>query len=266
MSRVRSTAILIVLLHSIWSPPAQAQTINEILDAVSKNVMRFEDLISDFVCSETVTSTQYESGRIVKQKTVSSTFTGVQRSNEENKVRFAFTESREVLAIDGKPVRPGTAFPKLPYRFAGGYSSLLIATFAPDNMEVHNYSLGDRYRSGNSGAVLVKFATKEGQQKLRSILQGTQVLSKDVGAAWVDLDTFQVIRLQRQSLNLPSDLSRSMTTVDYGPVTIGENTFWMPVRIRADVAGRDSTFSVSYLAEYTDCKKFTADIKILPNP
>jgi hypothetical protein len=266
MSRNRWTVVLIVLLHSVWSPSAQAQTINEILDAVSKNVMRFEDLISDFVCSETVTSTQYESGRIVKQKTVSSTFTGVQRSNEENKVRFAFTESREVLSIDGKRVRPGTAFPKLPYRFAGGYSSLLITTFAPDNLEVHDYSLGDRYRSGNSAAVLVKFATKEGQQKLRSVLQGTQVLSKDAGAAWVDLETFQVVRLQRQSLSLPSDLSRSMATVDYGPVTIGENTFWMPVRIRADVTERDSTFSVSYLAEYTDCKKFTADIRILPNP
>jgi hypothetical protein len=264
MKSVRVATVVIAVWQLLFSASAQAQSLAEILDAVSKNVKTFEDLISDFVCNETVTSTQYESGRIVKQKIVESLFTGVQRSNEENRIRFAFTESRDVLAIDGKLVRKGTPFPKLPYRFAGGYSSLLITTFAPDNLEVQDYTLGDRYTSGDSVNVLVKFATKEGQQKLRSMLQGTQVVSKDVGAAWIDLKTFHVVRLQRRSLNLPSDLSRSMTTVDYGPVTIGEDTFWMPSKITAEITERNSRSSVSYVAEYAACKKFTTDIKLLP--
>jgi hypothetical protein len=266
MKTFKWPVLLVVLLPFLFSSSIHAQSLTELLNAVSQNVMRFEDLIPDFVCNETVSSTQYESGKAVKQKVVESIFTGVQRSNEQNKMRFAFVESREVVAIDGKPVGKVTPFPKLPYRFAGGYSSLLITTFAPENLEVHTYSIGDRYRSGKSGAVLIKFATKEGQQKLRSMLQGTQVLSKDVGAAWIDLETFQVTRLQRQSLNLPSDLSRSMVTVDYGPVTIDENTFWIPMKVRAEVTERNSPSSVSYIAEYSDCKKFTADIKFLPSP
>ena len=261
--KILKRPLLLIVLLSVLSRMAQAQSLSDLLDAVSQNVKTFEDLIPDFVCQETVSSMQYEAGKAVKHKVVESMFTGVQRSNEENKRRFAFTESREVVAIDGKPVGKGTAFPKLPYRFAGGYSSLLITTFAPENLDVHNYSLGDRYRSGTSESILVTFATKEGQQKLRSVLQGTQLPSKDVGAAWIDLATFQVTRLQRQSLNLPTDLLRSMVTVDYGPVTIDGATFWMPVKVRADVTERNSA-SVSYIADYTKCKKFTAEINILP--
>ena len=122
----------------------------------------------------------------------------------------------------------------------------------------------DAAKSGDTNAFLVRFSTKEGQQKLRSVVQGTRFLSKDVGAAWIDQKTFRVRRLQRQSLNLPSDLTRSMTTADYGPVTIGDAEFWIPSRVRSEVTERDTTLTVRYEAEYTDCKKFTAEIKISP--
>jgi hypothetical protein len=245
------------------SGKALAQSLDEVLDRVSKNVREFQDQLPDFVCTEKVTSTEVESGKLIKERVVESVFTGVQRSTPENQVHFAFTESREVVAINGKPVRKGTPFPKLPYRYAGGYSSLLVTTFAPDNLESHNYSIGDTYKSGNSSALLVRFATKENQQKLRGIFQGTQLIAKDIGAAWIDPKTFHVLRLQRQSLNLPPVLSRSMVTVDYGSVTIGEAKFWMPTRVRADVNERNSRVRVSYEAEYSDCRKFMADIKLL---
>jgi hypothetical protein len=262
MKKLRSAGLFIVL-QLLASSAIHAQSLTEVLNAVSNNVKMFQDMIPDFVCNETVTSSQYESGKLIKQKVVESVFTGVQRSNEENKMRFAFTESREVVAIDGKPVPKGRPFPKLPYRFDGGYSSLLVTTFAPENLEVHEYTLGDRYRSGTSLSLLVKFTTKDGQQKLRSVLQGKPMLSKDSGAAWIDLKTFHVLRLQRQSLNLPSDLSRSLATIDYGPVAIDENTFWMPLKVSAEVTEKNSPSSVTYVAEYTDCKKFTTDIKIV---
>jgi hypothetical protein len=253
---------VLVFLQSL-SGNALAQSREEVLDRVSKNVKEFQEQLPDFVCTEKVTSTEFEAGKRIKQKVVESTFTGVQRSTAENRVNFAFTESREVVAIDGKPVRNGTPFPKLPYRYAGGYSSLLVTTFAPDNLEIHNYSIGDTYKSGSSSSLLVRFATKEDQQKLRGIFQGTQLVAKDIGAAWIDQKTFRVLRLQRQSLNLPPTLSRSIATVDYGPVTIGGTEFWMPTRVRADVDERNSRLSVSYVAEYSDCRKFMADIKLV---
>src|SRR5215813_6951525 len=258
-----ATCVTVLIMLQLLSGNVLAQSLSEVLDRVSRNVKEFQDQLPDFVCSEKVTSTESESGKLIKQRVVESIFTGVQRSTQENRVHFAFTESREVVGIDGKPVRKGTPFPKLPYRYAGGYSSLLVTTFAPDNLDSHNYSIGDTYKSGNSSALLVRFATKEDQQKLRGIFQGTQLVAKDIGAAWIDQKTFRVLRLQRQSLNLPSALSRSIATVDYGPVTIGDTEFWMPTRVRADVNERNSRVSVSYVAEYSDCRKFMADIKLL---
>jgi hypothetical protein len=254
----------LLFLQLLFSHFAQAQSLNEVLAAVSQNVKVLEDQLPDFVCSERITSTQFDNGKIIKQRVVESVFTGFQRTREENRLRFAFTESREVVAIDGKPVRKGTAFPKLPYLFSGGFSSLLTTTFAQDNLDVHNYSMGDTYKSPSGNAILVRFSTKEGQQKLRSVLQGETMLSKDVGAAWIDQKTLRVLRLQRQSLNLPSDLTRSIATADYGPVSIGDAEFWIPIRVRSEVTERYSRLSVRYEAEYTDCKKFMAEIKISP--
>jgi hypothetical protein len=259
-----ASLIVVAFLQLMLSPPAPAQSLNELLDAVGRNVTQFQDMLPDFVCHEKVTSTKFDSGKVIQQRVVESTFTGIQRSTAENRVHFAFAESREVVAIDGKPVRKGTVFPKLPYRFAGGFSSLLVTTFAPDNLPFHNYTLADSYKSETGSALLVRFATKADQQTLRGVFQGTQLLAKDVGAAWIDQKSFQVLRLQRQSLNLPPVLARSIATVDYGPVTIGESQFWMPKMIRAEVDERNSRETVSYIAEYTDCRRFATDIKILP--
>ncbi len=263
MYRVGSATLVVFVILQLSSSPLSAQALNEVLSAVSRNVKEFQDLLPDFVCNEKVTSTEFDSGRVIKQRVVESTFTGVQQLNIENRFRVAFTETREVLTIDGKPARKGVAFPKLPYRFTGGFSSLLVMTFAPDNLQHHTYSIADRYVSDASRAMLVQFATKKGQQSLRVLFQGTRLFANDVGAAWIDQTSFQVLRLQRQSLNLPPGFTRLMTTADYGPVTIDEKQFWMPTRIRAEATETNSAV-VSYIAEYSECRKFTADIKLIP--
>jgi hypothetical protein len=137
-------------------------------------------------------------------------------------------------------------------------------TFAPENLQYHEYSIADRYKSEGTEALLIRFSTKEGQQRLRAAFQGTQLVAKDVGAAWIDSKSYRVLRLVRQSLNLPRVFTRSAATVDYSPVTIDEKQFWMPSKIRAEVTERNSGASVSYIAEYSECRKFTAQIRILP--
>jgi len=265
MYRTRLAAVVLwAFSQFLLSLPTSAQSLDALLGDVSRNVKEFQETLPDFVCNERITSTESADGRVIKERVVESVFTGVQRSNVENRFRFAFTESREVLAIDGKAAPKGTAFPKLPYRFAVGFSSLLITTFAPENLRYHNYSIADTYKSATGTAVLVQFATKDDQQALRTMIQGTRLFAKDVGAVWIDLASSKVLRLQRQALNLPPGFSRSMTTADYGPVTIGEQQFWMPIKIKAEVTERNSRATVTYIAEYSDCRKFTAEIKLLP--
>ena len=90
------------------------------------------------------------------------------------------------------------------------------------------------------------------------------MIAKDVGAAWIDQKSFRVLRLQRRSLNLPPGISRSIATVDYGPVMIEDREFWIPARIATEVDERNSRITLSYTAEYGNCRKFMTDIKLLP--
>src|SRR5262245_36089691 len=123
------------LLVSAFSSasPLPPQSLSDVIAQVSGNVQEFKDLLPDFVCSEKITSSRSDSVKVVKERIVESTFRGIQKPSRTGNIRRAFTETREVTAIDGKPVRAGTGFPQLPFVNAGGYGSLLVMTLLPEN-------------------------------------------------------------------------------------------------------------------------------------
>src|SRR5262249_44797816 len=216
-------------------------------------------LLPDFVCSEKITSMRMDSGRVTSQKIVESIFTSLQTPQRG----LAFTESRDVVTIDGKPVRPGTSMPRLPFGMGGGFGSLLTMTFSPANIKVHDYEVPDTEKL-DSGMVFIRFRTKPGQRQLGEILNGHAFYSNDIGKALIDVRTMQVLRLERQSLDNPPPFASNSTAVDYGPVTIGDREFWMPQMVRSEVVERNPKKTGLYTAEYTDCRKFTATVEIKP--
>jgi hypothetical protein len=234
--------------------------LSEIIEGVSQHAKEFEELLPDFVCSERITSNRADSGKITSQKTVESVFTSLQSPGSG----LAFSESRDVSAIDGKQVRPGTAMPKLPYSMGGGFGSLLAMTFSPANTRVHDYEIAEAEEQQDSKTILIRFRTKPGQRQLGEILNGRHFYSNDVGKALIDVRSMQVLRLERQSLDNPPPFASNSMVVAYGPVTIGEHEFWMPQFVRSEVVERDPKKTALYLAEYTDCRKFTATVQIKP--
>ena len=151
--------------------------------------------------------------------------------------------------------------PKLPFAIFGGFSALISMTFSPENLEYHTYKLN---RALDEGRLVIEFATKRDQQKLRTFLNGESQVARDRGTAWIDPASYQVVRLERNVLTLPGDLRRLKNTVEYGPTAIGEREFWLPLIMRSDATDRDSRKTEVFLADYTNCKKFVADIKIVP--
>ena len=258
----RLTAVALSFLFFQQRDLTVPRSADEVVGAVSQNVKEFQDLLPDFVCDEKITSAAYEYGKVTKMKTVDSIFTAVQKSSPgPGNGRAAFTESREIVAIDGKATSRHARMPTLPTQFTGGFSGLLSMTFSPDNLQAQHYVLADK--PAEDGNLLVQFTTKDGQQKLGSFLNGQSFLNKDAGRAWIDPRTMQVVRLERDFLNLPRNLTRLTNTVDYGPVTIGDRKFWMPRAVRIDSTERNVKKTGSYTATYSNCKRFVADIKIL---
>jgi hypothetical protein len=245
-------------------PPAQSPGVDELIQAVSRNVKEFQDQLPDFVCTEKINSATYRSGSVRKQRTVESIFTAVQKPSRGGGVqnRAAFMESREVTAVDGKAVRKGTRMPHLPVLFAGGFSSVLTMTFSPENLEFHRYTLDTQ--ADRPGPQLVRFVTREDQKRLRTYFNGEILVDRDAGKALIDTSSMQVIRLEREFLNLPRRLTHLTNIIDYAPVNIGGREFWLPRTIRTDGTQRDSRDTETYIAVYSNCKRFVADIRILP--
>jgi hypothetical protein len=255
-----SLIIALMLLQGPGNSPPHS--VDEVVAAVSKNVKEFQLSLPDFVCDERITSSTFESGAIQTMKTVESVFTAVQKpSPAPDNGQLAFTETREITLIDGKQVRKGTAMPKLPLAMFGGFSALVSMTFAPENLEFQTYRLN---KTLDEGRLVVHFATKGSQQKLRTFLNGESQIARDTGTAWIDATSYQVVRLERKFLTLPRDLRTLKETVDYGPTAIGDREFWLPLIMRSVATDRDTRKTKVFMADYTNCKKFTADIKLVP--
>jgi hypothetical protein len=249
--------VWLLLVPFLASPLSQST--DEALTYISRNVQNFRDSIPDIICSETITSTKFENGMATERKVVESIFTARQGRNSKER----FVESREVTSVDGKPVSKGKAVPKLPLSFRGGFSSVLIMSFAVENLKYHNYKIASTQNAGDMPTLLIEFETKVNQTGLRQSWDGKLFMQRDVGKALVDAEFMQVIRLERQYLNIPRDLASSSTTIDYARTDIGGTAFWMPKIVRVEATQKNELSGV-YEAEYTNCRRFGVSVQINP--
>jgi hypothetical protein len=115
---------------------------------------------------------------------------------------------------------------------------------------------------GSTPAMVIEYATKKGQTSLLFEVKGKKVIVKDTGKAWIDPVTMQVLRLERHFLDFPT-FSSFATFIDYGETKIGGKTFWMPKTVRAEATDDQAAKNkVEYIAEYSKCRRFTADVEL----
>lgn len=238
---------------------AGLQSLDEVLAKVSRNVQESAASIPDFVCNETVTSTASDAkGKINKRVTVESIFAAHHRTGPSGPT---FVESREVVTVNGKTSGIGTKAPKLPFQYGGGFSSILMMTFLPDNLGVHTYTLVGSERVDGGEALRVDFATKEDQRKLRLLSQRKTFVTRDKGTAWIDVNAMRVIRLERNHLDIP-ELNSLSVAVDYGEFSIGGAEFWLPKTVRAEATYTKNNNRGIYNADYIHCRKFGTSVEI----
>jgi hypothetical protein len=235
-------------------------TLDEILPRVQEHVREFEFSLPDFMCNERITSGKAIGSKINGQTIINSVFRGTQNKDELGR---PFTESREIKTINGKPA-PKDQPLKVPFFFGGGFSSILDATFGEDNIPYHNYKVIGVEKVDGKAALVIKFSTKDGQQKVHFEFLGNTFVSKDIGKAWIDQESMHVARLERRYLNLPPPYGVLAITVDYGPVAFNGKTFWMPRMVRVEETQINSRHPVSaqYIAEYSNYQKFGVSTKM----
>jgi hypothetical protein len=232
--------------------------VDQVLTRVQANVAEFESSLPDFICSERIASRKVVDGKVRRETVTDSDFVGLQRKSGPH----LFTETRKIVTINGKPVAKGedlTGF----FLFGGGFSWMLVSTFAPKNIPYHNYRVAGTELLEGRSALLIEFTTKDDQTALRFDFNGKALIQRDAGKAWIDPESMQVLRLERRFLNVQPKSDEMITAVvDYTPVAIGEKFFWMPRRVWAEDTHKHAVTG-QYLAEYSNYRKFdvSADIK-----
>ena len=94
-------------------------------------------------------------------------------------------------------------------------------------------------------------------------INGDQKVAHDTGTAWIDPEAMQVLRNERNLRNIGS-MTAWRITIDQAPFTLGDRKFWLPKSFLTEVTEKDPRRRGTFLAEYSDCKKFTTDVTIRP--
>src|SRR5829696_5036806 len=97
------------------SAPVRAQeelSVDAILSRVSISMRVLLATLPEFVCTETITSSRWDKGKLKEERRVESTLTFVSDARAFSGMR----EVREIAAIDGKPQGPNAKMPDLPVR------------------------------------------------------------------------------------------------------------------------------------------------------
>lgn len=260
--------VCVGLLHLGLCYASPAQTVpklSQVLPRIQEHVKEFESSLPDFICDEKITSKELMGGTTIHETDVDSTFRGTQNRDKNPDGKYEpFTEWRDIQTIDGRPAPKGQQLTG-PFLFGGGFSSVLVEIFSPENSRYFNYKVIGTDKVDDKTAVVLKFETKKDQQALlHRELFGTQYVMKGSGKAWIDLASMNVLRLEIQYLDPPMPEGVLSLAVDYAPVVIKEKTFWMPRTVTAEQTVPNPKVPVGgqYVAEYSNYQEFKVSVRI----
>ena len=270
-SRTSSTAISLVVFFGLSSvlcaQQAKTPTLQEILQRLEANLNHYDTGVPNLFCDEHVISSQVEPGQR-DQNTITDSVFRLKRTPNPDRTT-TLVESREIKIVDGKPATSQNM--DGPTMLSGAFEGGL-AVVSLNQTACMNYDLLRINRNRPAEPYIVRFATVLTPQNTAKCL--LQESSK--GRVFIDSASMQITHLEittpRHAI-IPGNSYRSPfvgkrdLTVDYAPVLLGGETFWMPSTITMRVTSGSGTFHPivwSFRATYRNYHKLEVKSRILP--
>jgi len=268
-SRTSSKAISLVafigLSSTLCAQRAKTPTLDEILKRLEANLNRYDTGLPSLFCDEHVLS-QVQPGQ--RSQNTDSVFRLKRTPGPDHTTTLV--ESREIKEVDGKPATSQDM--DGPTLLSGVFEGAL-AVVSPDQTACINYTLQRINQNRPAEPYIVRFATVlTPQNSARCLLQ-----ENSKGRAFIDPTSMQVTHLELTTSHhtiIPGDLYRSpvvgerVLTVDYAPILLGGETFWMPSTITSRATSGSGTFHTivwSFRSTYRNYRKLEVTSRILPN-
>jgi hypothetical protein len=268
--RTSFTAIPLVALlgfsSALCAQRAKVPTLGEILERLEANLNHYDASVPSLFCDEHVVSSQVNPGTR-DQNTTDSVFR-LKRTPKLDRAT-SFVESREIEYVDGKPATSQHIY--APTTLSGAFEGGL-AVVSRNQSACMSYSLKRIDKDRPTELYIVRFATVLTRQNSADCL--LQENSK--GRAFIDPASLQITHLELStphhvivpggSFTAPV-IGRRDLSIDYAPVLIGGETFWMPSAITMRNVSGAGTFHMtiwSYKATYHNYHKMEITSRILP--
>ena len=148
----------------------------------------------------------------------------------------------------------------------GQYAAALQNVFLPQSRT--SFRLEGAEEIGGRQTVRVAFRIPQETSSLQLIHQGNPLRVGYRGLCWIDINSYQVVKLTKETVDLPEDfpIKTSEMTVAYDRVRIGENQHWLPVRAQFNMSVgilQSARVHSRNITRFTDYRQFEADVKLL---
>ena len=243
----------------------KAPTLGEVLQRLEANLNAYDAGVPSFFCEEHVVSSRTEPHERDDSRATDSVFR-LKRTDQADGTT-ALVESREIKSVNGR-VAKAEAIP-VPTLLTGIFEGGL-AVVSVGQTSCMNYKLE---RGKAPGEIVVRFATV----LMPSNTEDCFLQEKSKGRAVVDAASMQVKRLEIDtpkhviddgSDDTGAEVGRRELTVDYSPVLLGKETFWMPSAIGMRTTS-GSGFDVTvwtFEATYRNYHKLEVSSRFLSKP
>ncbi len=265
------SAILSSLAFLGISPAFCAQrpgtpSLDDLLQRLEANLHHFDTSVPSFFCDEQVVS-RMASDRGDRNTVTDSIFRLKRTPNPDHTTTLV--ESRDIKTVDGKPAASqDIEGPSVLHgAFEGG-----LDVVSPNQKSCMRYTLQPIDSKHPNEPYTIRFATALKHENTAACL----LQEKSTGSVLIDPASMQITHLEittpRHTI-IPAAgyaspvIGRRVLTVDYAPVVLDNETFWMPSSITMQATGDQGTFRVttwSYRATYGNYHRLEVKSRILP--
>jgi hypothetical protein len=245
-----------VALHSTLAQQPPPPTLDQILLRLEGNLNHYDKQVPDFFCKEHVVSSLIYGQK--HQSTLTDSVFRVVRSLSETLI-----ESREIKAVNSTPADGehvgGPAI--LSGAFTGGLDVVSLRQKA-----CMSYTLQPIQAGHSDEPYVIQFTTLPNtQHRSECVLR-----EEGAGRVFVDPATTQVTRMELRAPNHaihPGEVGIWRISVNYAPILLVGQTFWMPVAITSTAIPNDvyTPTVYSFSARYTDYHKLEVTSHIVPS-
>jgi len=270
-SRTLSTALSVLALIGVSSAlgaqRAKTPTLDEILGRLEANLNHYDRGVPSFFCDEHVVSERDHGPRKEDYTITDSVFRLKRTLNPDHTTTLV--ESREIKTVDGKP--PTSQDIDGPTMLRGWFEGGL-AIVSPSQTACINYMLQRIKKKHPTDPYVVRFATFLTPQNSAACL----LREDSKGRVFIDPVSMQITHMELTTPHhtiIPGDryrrpiVGKRVLTLDYAPVLLGGESFWMPSTISLRAISGSGTFHPtvwSFRAIYRNYHKLEVKSRILP--